>query len=107
MVQVAISFTHTCAVLDTGGVRCWGYANLGELGYGNIANNIGDNETPASVGDVPLGGPAAMVAVGRWHSCALMAAGGVRCWVTRCRASWATATSRTSGTTKRRPRRAT
>ena len=80
VVQVAISFTHTCAVLDTGGVRCWGYADLGELGYGNIANNIGDNETPASVGDVPLGGPAAMVAVGRWHSCALMAAGGVRCW---------------------------
>ena len=107
VVQVAISFTHTCAVLDTGGVRCWGYADLGELGYGNITNNIGDNETPASVGDVPLGGPATMVAVGRWHSCALMAAGGVRAGAMRCRPSWATATPRTSGTTRRRPRRAT
>jgi alpha-tubulin suppressor-like RCC1 family protein len=80
VVQVAISFTHTCAVLDTGGVRCWGDAELGMLGYNNVGNNIGDNETPASVGDVPVGGPAVMVAVGRWHSCALLTSGGVRCW---------------------------
>jgi hypothetical protein len=35
----------------SGGVRCWGRAEDGELGYGN-RNDIGDNETPALAGDV-------------------------------------------------------
>ena len=34
-------------------MRCWGYAAEGRLGYGNL-ENIGDDETPASVGDVPV-----------------------------------------------------
>ena len=31
----------TCAVLDNGTVKCWGYAGWGGLGYGN-ENNLGD-----------------------------------------------------------------
>jgi hypothetical protein len=34
-------------------VRCWGRASTGALGYGNIFD-IGDDETPASAGDVML-----------------------------------------------------
>ncbi len=45
---------HTCAILDNGRVRCWGYGVYGQLGYGNT-RNIGDNETPGSVGPVDLG----------------------------------------------------
>ena len=45
---------HTCALLDNGTVRCWGGGANGELGYGNT-NDIGDNETPGSVGPVDLG----------------------------------------------------
>jgi alpha-tubulin suppressor-like RCC1 family protein len=52
---------HTCALLDDGTVRCWGRNNFGQLGYGNT-ENIGDDETPASVGPVDL------VAVTRWRS---------------------------------------
>jgi hypothetical protein len=33
-------------------LRCWGHATEGQLGYGNV-NVIGDNETPASAGNVP------------------------------------------------------
>ena len=45
---------HTCAILDNGTVRCWGLGDDGQLGYGNT-DDIGDNETPGSVGPVDLG----------------------------------------------------
>jgi alpha-tubulin suppressor-like RCC1 family protein len=73
---------HTCALLDSGAVRCWGgTTNDGEgiLGYGND-EIIGDDETPSSAGDVPLGGLAIQLAAGAQFTCALMEGGGVRCW---------------------------
>ena len=45
----------TCVVLASGKAACWGYNLLGQLGYGNT-DNIGDNETPASVGTIALPG---------------------------------------------------
>ncbi|MES1186955.1 MAG: hypothetical protein ABUL60_24285 [Myxococcales bacterium] len=53
VVQIAAGGFHTCALLDTGKVRCWGNDSDGQLGYGNI-QRVGDDETPAVVGDVPL-----------------------------------------------------
>jgi alpha-tubulin suppressor-like RCC1 family protein len=50
-VFIAAGEQHTCAVLETGTVRCWGNNHFGQLGYGNTAP-VGDDETPASVGDV-------------------------------------------------------
>lgn len=51
--HLATGLVHTCALLKTGGVRCWGPSGDGRLGYGN-SEFIGDNETPADAGDVPL-----------------------------------------------------
>jgi len=45
---------HSCVVLATRAVRCWGDGANGQLGYGNL-NSIGDSETPGSVGPVDLG----------------------------------------------------
>ncbi|MBL8775026.1 MAG: carboxypeptidase regulatory-like domain-containing protein [Acidimicrobiales bacterium] len=54
---------HTCAVLDDGSVRCWGQGASGILGSGNL-EDIGDDETPGSVGPVDLGSePIAELAV--------------------------------------------
>ena len=35
---------HSCVLLDTGGVRCWGHNVFGQLGYASTENNIGDDE---------------------------------------------------------------
>jgi alpha-tubulin suppressor-like RCC1 family protein len=79
--QIATGFAHTCAVLENGNVRCWGESVYGVLGYGNSnSNEIGDDETPASVADVDVGGSVAQIAAGTFHTCVLLTNGSVRCW---------------------------
>ena len=77
--QITAGKHHTCALLDTGAVRCWGYGLGGRLGYGNT-NDIGDNETPATAGDVTVGGTVTQIVAGEEHTCALLDTGAVRCW---------------------------
>jgi len=36
--QVATSGTHTCAILDDGTLKCWGYNGYGQLGLGDTKN---------------------------------------------------------------------
>lgn len=79
VIQIEAGGLHTCALLETGNVRCWGAGSSGQLGYGNI-NSIGDNEAPASAGDVPLGGKAVQISAGAAHTCALLDTGRMRCW---------------------------
>ncbi len=45
---IAVGNLHSCALLEDGSVRCWGDGRFGQLGQGN-REDIGDNETPASV----------------------------------------------------------
>ncbi|ACY19173.1 RCC1 domain-containing protein [Haliangium ochraceum] len=78
-IQVAVGAKHTCAVLDTGKLRCWGKGDFGQLGYGNT-DDIGDQDTPASAGDVPVGGDVIQVAAGGSHTCALLSDGTIKCW---------------------------
>ncbi len=77
--QLSAGRMHTCALLSTGNVRCWGAGTSGRLGYVN-ANTIGDDETPASAGDVNVGGTVIQITSGAFFNCALLAAGNVRCW---------------------------
>jgi hypothetical protein len=51
--NIDVGYLHACAILASGAVRCWGRASTGALGYGNL-NDIGDDESPASAGDVRL-----------------------------------------------------
>jgi cysteine-rich repeat protein len=50
---IAAGLHHTCAIMATGELRCWGYDASGQLGLGHT-NPIGDNELPFSAGVVPL-----------------------------------------------------
>jgi alpha-tubulin suppressor-like RCC1 family protein len=69
----------TCALLASGVVRCWGDGQLGELGQHNT-DRIGDDETPASVAGVQIGGAVTQLDVGFLHVCAVMDHGRIRCW---------------------------
>ena len=80
---IAAGEAHTCAILDTGAVRCWGFGGNGRLGTGatdSIGNDPG--ETPASVPPVALGAgrTARAVTVGFSHTCALLDDASLRCW---------------------------
>jgi alpha-tubulin suppressor-like RCC1 family protein len=72
---------HSCAVLSDGSVRCWGLGVNGQLGYGN-RSNVGDVDTPASVGPVHFGPGRTVkaIAAGDYHTCAILDDGSVRCW---------------------------
>ena len=71
---------HSCAVLPSATVRCWGYSGDGQLGYGN-REAIGDDETPGSAGPVNLGAgrTAKATTTGDYHTCAILDNGSVRC----------------------------
>ena len=79
VIQLATGYRHTCVLLGTGSVRCWGDGHYGQLGYGNT-RSIGDNEVPASAGNVDIGDIAIHLFAGGLHSCALLDTGTIRCW---------------------------
>jgi len=65
---------HTCALLATGAVKCWGYGGEGQLG-----NGLTDNyTTPQSVSG--LGSNQLAIASGWNHACSLNDAHGIVCW---------------------------
>jgi cysteine-rich repeat protein len=77
--QIVAGRHHTCALLDDGGVKCWGRNLYGQLGYGNIAH-VGDDEVPADLPTIDLGGPAQTITAGDYHTCALLDEREILCW---------------------------
>jgi alpha-tubulin suppressor-like RCC1 family protein len=74
---IAAGASHTCALLDNGTVRCWGFGANGQLGYGDKLT-VSD---PATAGAVDLGGRAAVaISAGGDHTCARLDDDSVRCW---------------------------
>ncbi len=72
---VAAGESHSCAVLASGGVKCWGSG--GQLGNGSYLGSA----VPTDV--VGLSGAVVAVSASDWpHTCALMAVGDVQCWGT-------------------------
>ncbi len=72
--NVTTATAHSCALLDNGGIACWGDNELGQLGDGT------DVLRPAPVPVQGLPEPARAVAAGGAQTCAILDSGAVWCW---------------------------
>lgn len=66
---------HSCALMSSGSVQCWGSGAYGRLGDNNNADH--SSGVPTDVVDLT---DASKLAVGETHSCVLMDGGTVKCW---------------------------
>lgn len=74
---------HTCAILDDNTIKCWGYNNEGQLGYGDQTyRGDGPNEMGAALAAVNLGAglTAKSLSVGGYHTCAILSNDALKCW---------------------------
>ena len=78
-VTIGVAQEFACALTTNDTVRCWGHGHQGQLGLGNTGD-IGDDEPPSSAPPLDFGENVVQLAVGVFHSCALLESGGVRCW---------------------------
>ena len=65
---------HSCAILPSTGVQCWGQNNAGQVGDGTTLTRL----TPVNVSTLASGVTA--IADGASHSCARLSTGAVKCW---------------------------
>lgn len=64
---------HTCAVLTSGGARCWGANGSGQLGDGSTVSQ----PVPVAVSGLT---DVLSIAAGSTHTCAVLPGGTVSCW---------------------------
>ena len=79
----SMNIGHSCAILDNGGLKCWGANTYGQLGLGNTTargdetGEMGDSLPLVSLG---TNRTAKSIGVGSEHTCALLDNGSVKCW---------------------------
>ena len=71
--EVAAGGYHTCALLSTKGIDCWGYNKYGELGD----DTKQERTTPVAVSGITN---AIQVSSGGFHTCAVLSTGKIDCW---------------------------
>jgi alpha-tubulin suppressor-like RCC1 family protein len=71
--DVAAGASHTCAVTTTGGVKCLGWNNSGQLGDGTATPRSG------AVGVAGLSDGIKSASGGLFHTCVVTGGGGVKC----------------------------
>jgi alpha-tubulin suppressor-like RCC1 family protein len=82
-VAITAGYAHTCALLQGGAVKCWGWNHDEQLGTGDdLDRGDGPNEMGDALPavDLGLGKKAIAIAAGTIHTCALLDDGGVKCW---------------------------
>lgn len=77
--QVSAGWLDTCALLNSGTVKCWGYNGFGELGIGNRSNNSLPQTVPGVGGSGTLTNVNNISATGL-TTCAVIQNGSLDCW---------------------------
>src|SRR3569833_3227009 len=104
-IAIAAGYSSTCALLDNGLIKCWGWNNFGQLGLRDTSkrasapNQKGDHQASEELG---VGRVAGDGAVGGSHSCALLDYGQLKCWVGITLGSWGWETRSTAATKQTR-----
>src|SRR5262249_32729133 len=88
VVGLAAGLFHTCALLNSGSVKCWGANDEGQLG-----SNTGESHVPVDVVVLPPGFSAVAIAAWEATTCAVSSSGSLKCWGTN---YWGQALSQTS-----------
>lgn len=81
-IQVAVGDQYACALLNDGAVKCWGGNTDGKLGRDNtisVGMNAGDMAALTAI-TLGAGRTATAIDAGRYHACALLDNGTVKCW---------------------------
>ena len=80
--SVAVNNSVTCAVLENGSVKCWGYNAAGQLGKGDTIDVGGAAGDMAALKllDLGVGRKAKQLALAGSTSCALLDDGRIVCW---------------------------
>lgn len=71
---VSAGWSHACGLTPSGGVKCWGSNQYGQLGNNSMTSSL----APVDVQGLSTG--VASLHLGARHSCALMTDGKVKCW---------------------------
>ncbi|MFH1434401.1 MAG: hypothetical protein ABIJ56_01670 [Pseudomonadota bacterium] len=74
IIAVASGYYHTCALNSTGGVKCWGRNDEGQLGDGTNRDRL------APVDVIGLDSPVTGISAGGYHTCAILETRDLRCW---------------------------
>lgn len=77
VMDIATGGNHTCAVINTGGVKCWGRNRFGELGNGQTSTFV--TFTPIDVVGLP-DHVKAISASPDEYTCVILESGQVMCW---------------------------
>jgi alpha-tubulin suppressor-like RCC1 family protein len=77
--QMSAGGDHTCAVLSSGRVLCWGADNAGQLGNGGTTGSKAYGEDVLNSSNAAYAN-AVMVAAGYAHNCLITQSGALSCW---------------------------
>lgn len=75
-VNISSGGSHTCVILDSGTVSCWGGGGYGQLGNGGTSSQ----NTPTLTSSLGTGRTAVAVSAGNRHTCVILDNGAVSCW---------------------------
>ena len=76
-VAISAGASHSCAILDTRDVKCWGSNYYGQLGDGGYNNTNAPSSTAIDLG---VGRTAVAISTGYSHTCALLDNADLKCW---------------------------